>query len=1519
MAASLLPARGRVRACVPSAIVGLLLALLVAAPALAETSLTMTSDIGDYIGLGQPYFYDTSTGAFSASTDPSHQAVSVSYTGGSHWWYLDFAALQGLPLDPGLYTGATRYPFQLPAQPGLNVSGDGRGCNTLTGDFRVRTATFAGTTVIAFWAEFEQHCEGARPALRGDLRFNVSPPVVCRAPIRAIATAGRANAFAVAATHSGTTPAQLLAYGVPTGATFVPTAPDSAQFEWLPLAADQGQHLVSFVAVDSAGHRDSITTVIEVVGGVSLSIASETGDPIGLGQSHWIDRTDFDFTVRRYATGTLNAYVSQIIGPYESWSLDFLAAGNVAPHVGFYPDAIAYPAPGTAAPEIRISRNSSACYPTHTGEFQVKVADYGTGETVDRLWVRFAQRCSNGNGWLSGELRWNVAPLLAVVVPMHVTATVGALLRVGIGGQAEDGGPVTFGSVGLPAGASIVPAGPDSATLEWTPSTSAMGAVRFTIVGENSSAQIDSVIVTVDVTGESRFIATSDPGDPIGNGQSYDLDRDDGLFSGTLLDSNRVMVALDVFNSSDEWTFSFAAPAGGPIERGTYLDAGPFPGSATAPGMTVQHGYAYCPIPGGNFRVREIETGPGSTLVRFRADFEQHCVTTAMLRGEIRWNADVPLDLRAPIRVVGSRGYSLAFPVTATSATGATVTLVSGPLPAGATFDVIAGNGTLSWTPGPGQGGLVPITFVASASDGSIDSVVTWVQVAGVHALAIASEPGDPIGGGNAYYFTPGSATFQGWAYQGTALATVLPNGEVNPWHVSFSPPVGTTLAAGFYFDARGPSNPEGPWSLMSVASPSLTCYSSHGRFEIKQIEFSPGGALMALWARFIHRCDGHSGGLSGEVRFNADVRVSVTAPFEVEFEQGEPVAFAIKGTDAWGRPVTLSATGLPPGATFVDRGNDTGELMWMPDVEQFGRQVVVFHAVNPDGDADSVATEILLTGRRLWTMHSDVGDPIGGGNHYRFESDDATFSLSSSYDGFVYAGVDPDEDTYGDGWSVALRVPDGGLLAPGIYRNARAPLSPGDAYLQVVGPNGWCSDSRGQFRIRSAAYDSTGAIQSLRADFDHFCGSSEAGLHGSIIHRANAYVTVDAPIAVDAGLPEELTIIVQGADAGGGSVSLAALDLPADATFVDQGDGTGVMTWIPDSPGASLHHPRFIARNAAGVADTVTTEIRVTQYTLLSLNSDAGDPVGAGDVQTFDEATAQFQLVRNVAGGISATIDPDGLPRWELHFAPPAGTDLQLGDYPLALRYPFQEPSRPGLWVTSGASCANILGSFTIRHLEWGPDDEVESFWATFEQHCNGVTPALRGELIYNLDLAVPVQVSLVTAEAHEDLVNLRWFAAEHEGQPIALERNHGDDGWTPLTMLHADGGGHLEYTDRDVRPGERYGYRLVVNENGRDRALGEVWVDMPSPLAFALDGLRPNPSPGDLVVAFTLPRTGRARLQLLDVAGRAVLDRTFDDLGAGRHVERLADRGGVPAGVYLVRLEFEGERQTRTAIVVR
>ena len=88
--------------------------------------------------------------------------------------------------------------------------------------------------------------------------------------------------------------------------------------------------------------------------------------------------------------------------------------------------------------------------------------------------------------------------------------------------------------------------------------------------------------------------------------------------------------------------------------------------------------------------------------------------------------------------------------------------------------------------------------------------------------------------------------------------------------------------------------------------------------------------------------------------------------------------------------------------------------------------------------------------------------------------------------------------------------------------------------------------------------------------------------------------------------------------------------------------------------------------------------------------------------------------------------------------------------------------------------------------------------------------------------------------------------------------------------------------------------------------------------PLAFALD-VRPNPASGKgLRVELVLPTGADARLQLLDVSGRRVLEREVGSLGAGRHTLNLAEGRRVVPGIYWLRLvQGANQRTARVAVI--
>lgn len=128
-------------------------------------------DSGDYI------FPSTATitqGTWSASGGARYVSIHVTPSDSQQglWWDLDFSTQQlGQDMTTTVYTQAERAPFAAPGHPGIDIGGDGRGCNTISGSFQVHSITWQGATLRDFTASFEQHCEGGAAALRGCVHF----------------------------------------------------------------------------------------------------------------------------------------------------------------------------------------------------------------------------------------------------------------------------------------------------------------------------------------------------------------------------------------------------------------------------------------------------------------------------------------------------------------------------------------------------------------------------------------------------------------------------------------------------------------------------------------------------------------------------------------------------------------------------------------------------------------------------------------------------------------------------------------------------------------------------------------------------------------------------------------------------------------------------------------------------------------------------------------------------------------------------------------------------------------------------------------------------------------------------------------------------------------------------------------------------------------------------------------------------------------------------------------------------
>jgi hypothetical protein len=231
------------------------------------TSLTLNSDSGDFVGQGQFLFFTPADGPFIAQQN-SDQGASFSFNTPTfdHFWHLDFAAANSQFLAVATYTGAARFPFQTSSQPGLSVFGDGRGCNTLTGSFQVLEVSYgAGSTINSFDAIFEQHCEGAVPALRGEVRYNAHPVVNVTAPSRLTAVINQNVNFIVSATDASSRHVVLTAAGVPAGASFVDNGNNTGTFNWTPSTSQTGTYLLTFQGNNLSGNLGATYTQINVI------------------------------------------------------------------------------------------------------------------------------------------------------------------------------------------------------------------------------------------------------------------------------------------------------------------------------------------------------------------------------------------------------------------------------------------------------------------------------------------------------------------------------------------------------------------------------------------------------------------------------------------------------------------------------------------------------------------------------------------------------------------------------------------------------------------------------------------------------------------------------------------------------------------------------------------------------------------------------------------------------------------------------------------------------------------------------------------------------------------------------------------------------------------------------------------------------------------------------------------------------------------------------------------------------
>ena len=297
----------------------------------------------------------------------------------------------------------------------------------------------------------------------------------------------------------------------------------------------------------------------------------------------------------------------------------------------------------------------------------------------------------------------------------------------------------------------------------------------------------------------------------------------------------------------------------------------------------------------GWIEVRDLAVS-GSAITRLDLLYEQHCDSGVYaVFGQIRIGEPQPAGLIVssssvtwpliPGMGAGTQGDSVPVYVRNTSAA---------PVPAGsaavrgqAAADFSLANDTCSATMlAPGASCDLDVSFSASTRGPrsatlrlplgartyqvQLDAVVR----PGTTSLTLHSRPGDPVGQGNDYSFTGANASFTD---AGSTLSVfaggAVPKSGAATWSVAMSAAPGDILAAGSTYRRVTRYTPLAAGDALQVSDTTYTqCNDITGSFTVKQAVFSPvDDALKNFDGTFIQYCDGASGALTGEMKYDAE------------------------------------------------------------------------------------------------------------------------------------------------------------------------------------------------------------------------------------------------------------------------------------------------------------------------------------------------------------------------------------------------------------------------------------------------------------------------------------------------------------------------------------------------------------------------------------------------------------------------------------------------------------------------
>ncbi len=528
---------------------------------------------------------------------------------------------------------------------------------------------------------------------------------------------------------------------------------------------------------------------------------------------------------------------------------------------------------------------------------------------------------------------------------------------------------------------------------------------------------------------------------------------------------------------------------------------------------------------------------------------------------------------------------------------GDIISLVAESLPTNATFnDSTGGVGGFTFLPDYSQAGLYQVRFIVSDTAGSADSELVDITVINVDRAPVLT--------------SIGAQSVAEGAILNVRTTATDPDGDIITLHAEQLP------ANASFHDSTG-----GVGGL--IFSPD---YTQAGLFAVRIIATSNALADTELVNITVTNTD----------------RAPVIAPVSPQtVPEGGHLAVRITSSDPDGDPITLSAQNLPANATFHDSTGGVGGIIFDPSYAQAGGyQVRIIATSNVVSDTELVNITVTNVDRKpVITPVSAQSVPEGGHLALRVTATDpdgdiitllaqqlpTNAAFHDSTGGVGSLIFDPNYAQSG-GYQIRLiananTLADTQIVNITVTNVDRAPV------FTTIGPRSVAEG--GHLEIRVTAADPDGDIVTLLAQqlpLNSSFHDSTGGIGGfifnpdytqngnyQVIFIANAGGLADTelvPITVTAidrppviatvppqTVPEggHLAVRISATDPDAGDViTLTALNLPANASFVDSTGGRGGLIFDPSYVQAAAYQVSIIAHSNT-LADTEIVSITVT------------------------------------------------------------------------------------------------------------------------------------------------------------------------------------------------------------------------------------------------------------------------------------------------------------------------------------